>query len=119
MAALLGVILLLASPAHASGGGVVRRGACSGPSSWKLDVSYGDIGRLRVKLEIEGGAAGQDWHIFMSDNGIGIFSGTRTSSTGGYLEVRVRTADRSGSDAIKAAANNVVTGETCVGRATL
>ncbi len=70
-------------------------------------------------LEIEGGRSGQDWHTFLSDNGSGIFSGSRTSGSGGYLEVRVRTIDRAGSDAIKAAGNNQVTGETCIGRAAL
>lgn len=118
-AAFIAAALLAPLPAQADGGGVVRRGACRGRSDWKLDVRKEDTGKLRVKLEIKGGASGQDWHIFMSDNGAGIFAGTRTSSGGGYLEVRVRTADRAGPDAIKAAANNVVTGETCLGRATL
>ena len=55
----------------------------------------------------------------MSDNGACIFSGTRSSGSGGHLVVRVRTTDRAGSDLVKAAANNVVTGETCTGRASL
>jgi hypothetical protein len=52
----------------------------------------------------------------MSDNGTRIFSGRRTSGSGGHVEVRVRTANRVGPDAVKAAANNVVTAETCAGR---
>jgi hypothetical protein len=121
----LGVAVLTAAtmsvPSAASAGDdrVVRRGACTGPSDWKLDVRRDDGGRLRVKLEIEGGRSRQDWHVFLSDNGTNIFSGTRTSESGGYLEVRVRTTDRSGDDTIKAAANNVASGESCTGRATL
>ena len=107
------------SPASAGDGRIVRRGACTGPSDWKLDVRQEDGARLRVTLEIEGGRSGQAWHIFLSDNGVNIFSGTRTSESGGHVEVRVRTTDRSGADAIKAAANNVVSGESCAGRATL
>ena len=111
--------IALPAPASAGGGRVVRRGACTGPSDWTLEVRQEDVGRLRITLEIEGGRSGQDWHIFLSDNGVGVFSGTRTSGSGGYLEVRVRATDRAGSDAIKAAANNVASGESCTGRATL
>jgi hypothetical protein len=116
---LLAVSLTTAVPASASGGEVDRRGACSGRSDWRLRVRHEDLGRLRVRFEIEGGAPGQEWHIFISDNSIGIFSGTRTSGSGGHIEVRIHPKDRTGPDAVKAAANNVVTGETCSGRATL
>jgi hypothetical protein len=118
VAAILAATLALPSTALASGGGVSRRGSCSGRSDWRLDVQKEDGGRLRVRYRIDGGASGQDWHIFMSDNGTGIFSGTRTSSSGGYLEVRTHTINRVGPDAIKAAGNNLVTGETCGGKAT-
>jgi hypothetical protein len=116
---LLATVIVTPPAASAGDGRIVRRGACTGPSDWKLDVRKEDGARLRVTLEIEGGRFGQDWHVFLSDNGTNIFSGTRTSGSGGYLEVRVRTTDRSGPDAIKAAANNVVTGESCTGRASL
>jgi len=114
-------IASIAVPSSASAGDdrIRRRGNCSGRSEWELDVRREDAGRLRVRLEIEGGRSGQDWHLFLSDNGANIFSGTRTSESGGHVEVRVRTADRSGADAVKAAANNVATGESCRGRATL
>ena len=117
--ALLALVTVTPSAASAVDGRVVRRGACTGPSDWKLDVRREDGARLRVKLEIEGGRSGQDWHVFLSDNGTNVFSGTRTSGSGGYLEVRVRATDRSGPDAIKAAANNIATGESCTGRASL
>jgi hypothetical protein len=114
-------IASIAMPSSASAGDdrITRRGDCSGRSQWKLDVRRDDGARLRVTLEIEGGRSGQDWHIFLSDDGVNIFSGTRTSESGGHVEVRVRTTDRAGADAVKAAANNVVTGESCMGRATL
>lgn len=114
-------IASIALPSSASAGDdrIRRRGDCSGRSEWELDVRRDDGGRLRVMLEIQGGRSGQDWHIFLSDNGVNIFSGTRTSEGGGHVEVRVRTTDRSGADAVKAAANNVATGESCTGRATL
>jgi len=96
-----------------------RRGDCSGRSQWELDVRRADGGRLRVRLEIEGGRSGQEWHVFLSDDGERILSATRTSASGGHVEVRARTADRSGTDLVKAAANNVVSGETCTAKARL
>jgi hypothetical protein len=117
--AMVAASLITVVPALADGNEVDRRATCSGRSDWRLRVRREDDGRLRVRFEIEGGAPGQDWHIFLSDNGFGIFSGTRTSGSGGHVEVRVRPKDRQGPDAVKAAANNVVTGETCAGRATL
>lgn len=115
------VVASIALPqlASAGDGRVRRRGDCSGRSDWKLEVRQEDGARLRVRFEIEGGRSGQDWHVFLSDNGVNIFSGTRTSGSGGQLEVRVRTADRAGADAVKAAANNVVSGESCTARVTL
>ncbi len=119
IAVLIAASLAVPSAASAGDGRIVRRGACSGASDWALDVRQEDGARLRVKLEIEGGRSGQAWHVFLSDDGVGIFSGTRTSGSGGHVEVRVRTTDRAGADTISAAANNVVTGEACTARATL
>ncbi|MEA2550907.1 MAG: hypothetical protein QOE25_676 [Actinomycetota bacterium] len=119
IAVVVAAALTTAVPAFADGNEVDRRGPCSGRSDWRLRVRREDDGHLRVRFEIEGGASGQEWHVFMSDNGIGIFSGTRTSGSGGHVEVRIHLKDRPGPDAVKAAANDVVTGETCSGRATL
>jgi hypothetical protein len=119
IAVLVAAAIAVPSPASAGDGRIVRRGTCTASSDWKLDVRQEEGARLRVTLEIEGGRSGQAWHIFLSDNGVRIFSGTRTSGSGGYLEVRVRTTDRAGADVVKAAANNVASGESCTGRATL
>jgi hypothetical protein len=103
----------------ADGGRVVRRGDCSGPSVWRLEVRKGDAGRLRVRLEVEGGRSGQKWHAFLSDNGLGFFAGSRISGSDGHFRVERRTRNQAGSDAIRAGANNITTGESCNGRATL
>lgn len=112
-------IALATATASLAADRVVRRGSCSGPSDWKLDVRRIDGGRLRVTLEVEGGRSGQEWHVFLSDNGTGFYAGSRTSGTGGYLEVQRRTTDLSGSDTIRGGANNLDTSETCSGKATL
>ena len=114
-----GLIAASGISAVAGGGDVERRGSCSGRSDWRLRAREDDDGKLRVRYEVEGGRAGQEWHVFLSDNGVGFFAGTRISESGGFFEVRRRTADRAGTDTIRAGANNVVTGETCGGRVTL
>jgi hypothetical protein len=84
-----------------------------------LRIRREDGRRLRVRYEIEGGRSGERWHAYLSHNGTGVFAGSRISASGGYLEVRLRAAIRAGADTISAAANNLVTAETCGGRATL
>lgn len=107
-----------AEPSSAGGGHRNKRGSCSGPSSWELDVQRDD-GRLRVRFEIRGGKSGQKWNLFLSDNGVGFFAGSRISESNGHVEVRRRTRDRAGDDRIRAGGNNTATGETCRGRLTI
>lgn len=93
----------------------VRRGACSGPSRWRLAV-VPDTGILRVRLSVRGGRAGQRWNIFMDHDGTGFFAGSRISGTEGLWIVRRRVANLAGVDTIRFGAYNVRTGETCRGR---
>jgi hypothetical protein len=97
---------------------VRRRGSCSGgPGDWTLRVRRDD-GALRVRFSIDDVAAGQSWQLFLSDNGTRIYSGTKTSSAGGEVRVRTRTANRVGSDRIAASGVNTRTGTTCEGSLT-
>jgi hypothetical protein len=75
--------------------------------------------RLRVRFVIAGGAAGQEWNVFMDHNGVGFFAGSRISERDGLVVVRRRTEDQDGEDRIRAAGHNTVTGETCRGGVTL
>lgn len=70
---------------------------------------------LKVKLEIEHGASGQTWQLFLSDNGTRFFAGTRVSGVDGYVRVVRYPTDRSGTDLIKGTGVNTVTGESCAG----
>jgi hypothetical protein len=79
----LAVFLMMAlfATAHPAAA-VVRGGACSGPSHWRLRVvPDGDL--LRVRLAVRGGRAGQRWNIFMDHNGTGFFAGHRISGENG------------------------------------
>lgn len=93
----------------------VRRGACSGPSRWRLAVAP-DAGILRVRLSVRGGRADQRWNVFMDHDGTGFFAGSRISGIDGLWIVRRRVANLAGVDTIRFGANNVRTGETCRGR---
>jgi hypothetical protein len=107
-------LIVVAAPADA----VVREGACTGPSHWRLRV-VPDGGELRVRLAVRGGRAGQRWNIFMDHNGAGFFAGSRISGMEGAWVVRKRVRNLAGTDVIRFGAHNVVTGETCRGRASV
>ena len=113
--ALLVVALIAAAP---PAGAVVRHGTCTGPSQWRLRV-VPDGGELRVRLAVGGGRAGQRWNIFMDHNGTGFFAGSRISGVEGTWIVRRRVPNVAGIDRIRFGAHNVVTGETCSGRASV
>jgi hypothetical protein len=111
------LVVALIATAHPAAA-VVRAGACSGPSHWRLRVvPDGDL--LRVRLAVRGGRAGQRWNIFMDHNGTGFFAGHRISGENGSWVVRRRVPDLAGTDTIRFGAHNVASGETCRGRASL
>jgi hypothetical protein len=118
---MLSLVVSLASPAGSASAfevAIVRRGACTGPSHWRLAVvPDGDV--LRVRLSARGGRAGQRWNIFMDRNGTFIFSGYRISGEFGSWVVRRIIRNLPGVDRINFGAHNVRTGETCRGRASV
>ena len=111
-------LVVLARPADAVDVRTIRHGACSVLSHWTLRVVR-DGGILRVRLAVRDGAAGQRWNIFLDHNGTGFFAGYRISDAGGFWVVRRRVRNLAGTDTIRFGAHNVVTGETCRGRASL
>lgn len=111
-------LVVIARPASAIEVGAVRHRACSVQSHWRLRVVR-DGGILRVRLAVRDGGAGQRWNIFMDHNGTGFFAGYRISAAGGVWVVRRRVRNLVGTDTIRFGAHNVVTGETCRGRASL
>jgi hypothetical protein len=93
------------------------RGSCSGGSSeWRLTVGREDDHTLRIRFRIEDGEPDQAWQLFLSDDGVRVYAGTKVSNDGGGVRVRRLTADRAGRDRIEAAGVNLETGESCSGR---
>jgi hypothetical protein len=101
--------------AAASAGPVERRGDCvGGPGEWRLVVQREGPKSLRVRFELKEVESGGFWQLFVSDNGVGVFSSTEVAKDD---EVRVRELirDRSGLDRISATAVNMDSGATCGG----
>jgi hypothetical protein len=108
---------LAATPAMANDRDVIRRGACSGPSDWKLKLSPED-GRIEAEFEVDQNVNGQTWRVRIRHDGDLVFSGRRmTKAPSGSFEVRILQANRAGDDVFTARAVNASSGEVCAGRA--
>lgn len=115
-AAIALVLVVVLVPAALAGES--RRGSCSGgPGHWRLAVDQVDAGTLRIRFRIEDVPAGQSWQVFLSDDGVRIFSGQRVSDSDGEVRVRRLTANRAGADTIGASGVSA-TGITCRGSLT-
>jgi len=117
--AVLGTLLIggAAMPALAQAGDVIRRGACSGPSDWKLKLSE-ENGRVEVEYEVDQNVVGDVWRVRIRHDGDLVFAGRRTTrAPSGSFEVRILQRNRAGDDVFRGRAVNVRTGETCGGRA--
>jgi hypothetical protein len=119
LAAVVVVAMSPAARATSTGVTVKTHGACSGPSHWILRIHAATGARLLVTFTVTGGAAGQRWNIFMSDKGVGIFAGSRTTNSDGTFVVSHYVKDLLGLDKINTAANNTDTGETCQARGSI
>lgn len=114
------LILLVNSPAaSAKSGDVIRRGRCTGASTWKLKVKPDD-GRIEAEFEVDQNRNGVRWTVLMGDNGVRVFTGSAvTVGPSGSFEVNRRIPNRAGADTIVARATNPATGEVCRGVAVL
>ena len=108
---------VMAAPmgATAKDGDVIRRGACTAASDWKLKLSP-ENGRIEVEFEVDQNRNGQKWNVRMKRNGRVFWRGSRwTQPPSGSFEVRRLTRDGAGTEKIVARARNVRTGEICRG----
>ena len=111
--------IALAPGAGAKGGDVIRTGVCSGAAHWKLKLSP-DNGRIEVEFQVDTNRVGQAWRVRIRHNDVLIFVGKRvTKAPSGAFTVRRLTNNRAGTDSFRAGARAVVSGQTCVGRASI
>jgi hypothetical protein len=111
--------IALAPGAGAKGGDVIRTGVCSGAAHWKLKLSP-DNGRIEVEFQVDTNKVGRAWHVRIRHNGALIFVGKRvTKAPSGSFTVRRLTNNRAGTDSFRAGARALVSGQTCVGRASI
>ena len=116
-AAAIATATLVAAPAAAHGGNddVVRRGACTGSTHWKLKASPDD-GRIEVEGEVDSNRNGQLWRWRIVHDGTVSAHGRRfTAPPSGSFEVRRLVVDLAGGDAVTFRAHNRRSGETCRG----
>lgn len=110
------VAMLLPSLALAKDGDVIRRGTCTGATTWKLKLSEED-GRIEVEFEVDQNVNGVRWKVAIFQNGKRIARMTKvTRGPSGSFEARVLAPNRSGADAFRARATRA-SGEVCAGRA--
>ena len=117
--AVVGALLVVgsASPGLAKDGDVIREGACSGRSDWKLKLSE-ENGRIEVEYEVDQNLVGDVWRVRIRHNGDLVFAGRRTTQApSGSFEVRLLQRNRAGDDVFRGRAVNLRTGEVCGGRA--
>ncbi|MFZ0324376.1 MAG: hypothetical protein WAN48_09630 [Actinomycetes bacterium] len=101
--------------ASANAGDVIKRGACSGSSHWKLKAGPQD-GRVEVEGEVDSNVNGQLWRWRMLHNGDVSASGTATTKApSGSFHVRRLMVNAVGTDTIGWRARNPQTGEVCRG----
>ena len=102
-----------AQPASAKGLEVRAQGTCSQGSAWKLKAKA-DNGRIETELEVDTNRAGQAFAVRLHDNGVLVWSGSRTTvaPSGSFSVARLLT-NRAGTDRITATARTASTGETC------
>lgn len=113
--AALVLITALAGPAAARDSDVIRRGDCSGVSTWKLKAGLRD-GRIEVEFEVDQNRIGRSWRVRLSDNGEVFWRGTRTTQApSGSFSVERTTANLPGTDRIVGYARNPDSGEICRG----
>ena len=116
-AALLGSLVAVA-PAHAGGGGgdfTQNTGACSMGSTW-IAKTKAHLNQVELEFSVETQRAGQMWSVRVTDNGVLLFDGNRTTNVRSRsFSVRRLTDNRAGADRFRARAVNARTGEVCRG----
>ncbi len=123
LAATAGALLLVGAagviPAEARDGDVKVAGTCTAGSTWKLKLGP-RTRSIETEFEVDSNVVGQQWTVAITDNGVTVFTGARTTvAPSGSFTVDKRIPNVAGADAIVATASNAATGESCVASASV
>jgi hypothetical protein len=117
LAALLATPLAMGT-AQAKGTAVTKSGTCAGGNTHYTLKAKHDDGLVEVEWQVDSNHAGQTWTVRLRDNGELFFAGHRTTQApSGSFTVHRNTANRAGSDLIRA--RSVHGAQTCVASVTL
>jgi hypothetical protein len=118
--ALTAAALTAVSSAQAKGGPeVLKRGTCSGSTTWKLKLKN-DNGRIEAEFEVDQNVVGKRWSVVLTRNGAVVFRGTRTTrAPSGSFEARRLFVNAAGVDRVVATARALGSREACRGTASI
>ena len=101
------------------GDAVIKRGKCTGSSTWKLKAKMDD-GRIETEFEVDQNRVGRRWRVLLGRDGAVVFRGIRrTRPPSGSFEVRRLIRNTAGPDRIVATARALAGGEFCRGTVTI
>lgn len=90
-------------------------GACSKGARWDLKAKERD-GTTEIEFEVDSGRRGQRWSYSVSQNGASVMSGSRrTRGTSGSFSVERYGRPATGAQTITGRAQNMRSGEICLG----
>jgi hypothetical protein len=102
LAITLGAATAAAVPAQAQGGDAVRAAGPCGRGVWTLKAKP-DNGLIEIEFEVDTNRAGQVWHVRVKDNRhLVVDRNAITKAPSGSFTVRAATANRAGTDVIRA-----------------
>lgn len=105
-----------AGAAHANDADVIRRGACSGSTDWKIKAKPDD-GGLEVEAEIDSNQNGQQWTwVLRHDGSVADRGSSTTQGPSGSFSVERHTGNGAGKDAFRFRAVNPASDEVCVAK---
>jgi hypothetical protein len=123
--AVIGVaaLALVVAPAASAKGEddreVIKRGGCTGSSTWKLKLKFDD-GRIETEFEVDQNRTGRRWRVVLRQDGVVRFRRIRTTRPpSGSFEVERHLRNTRGRDRIVARGRALATGELCRGVATI